>query len=358
LENTPVIIGFELPKSFFTIKTDTWIPDPTEATGNWQHGKHAMTVVAYDDYKAGGAFKIMNSWGSAWGSSGYVWVKYADYTRYCLMAFQPFGDPNTPLPDFIAEEAPQPAPRPQVLPKRDEAVVDVEPKPQPKPEPKKETKPEPKPQPAPQPDPIYTLKGSVEFKLNTGESMVANRVSTRNLIVEDDIKNEVKKEEKKQKKTEGGTEDLVAYRLDKAYQSGTKFRFFININEEAYVYAFATDLSGKVNRILPYDDLISTHVGANSVVAFPSEKKVVKMDDNKGTDYLLILYSTEKLDSKAIAEKMTNTSGGLSSKIKAALGDKLVNKGDVKYAESIIGFDFTSKKRGGVVPLMVEITHE
>jgi hypothetical protein len=151
---------------------------------------------------------------------------------------------------------------------------------------------------------------------------------------------------------------LVAYRMDKSYASGTKFRFFINISEQAYIYAFATDLTGQVNRIMPYDDLTSTHVGANSVVAFPSEKKVVKMDDNKGTDYMLILYSTEKLDSKAIAEKMSATSGGLSKKIKAALGDKLISKGDVKYSDKEIGFDFTSKKRGGVVPLMVELSHE
>lgn len=72
LENTPVIIGFELPKSFFKVTTDTWNPDPAEALGNWKHGKHAMTVVAYNDYKAGGAFKVMNSWGSKWGGGGYI----------------------------------------------------------------------------------------------------------------------------------------------------------------------------------------------------------------------------------------------------------------------------------------------
>jgi hypothetical protein len=311
LENTPVIIGFELPKSFFAVKTDTWNPDPAEALGDWKHGKHAMTVVAFDDRKAGGAFKIMNSWGKVWGDGGYVWVKYADYTRCCFMAFQPFGDPNTPMPDFIEKETPKP-------------------------------KIEPTPQPTPQDEPAFTLKGSVEFKQNTGETMSANRISTRNLVVED----------------EKGAEDLAAYRMDKSYTSGTKFRFFINLSQEAYIYAFATDLTGKVNRIMPYDDLISTHLGANSVVAFPSEKKVVKMDDNKGTDYMLILYSTEKLDSKEIAEKMSATTGGLSRKIKAALGDKLIEKSDVKYSDAQIGFEFTSKKRGGVVPLMVEISHE
>jgi hypothetical protein len=327
LENTPVIIGFELPKSFFKVTTDTWNPDPAEALGNWKHGKHAMTVIAYDDYKAGGAFKVLNSWGDKWGGGGSVWIKYKDYTRCCLMALQPFGDPNAPMPDFIEKEKPKPK---------------IEPAPQPKPEPTPQPKPQPVPQPTPQYDPVFTLKGSVEFKRNTGETMPANRISTRNLVVED----------------EKGAEDLAAYRMNKSYASGTKFRFLININQEAYIYAFATDLTGKVNRIMPYDDLISTHLGANSVVAFPSEKKVVKMDDNKGTDYMLILYSTEKLDSKVIAEKMSATTGGLSRKIKVALGDKLIDKNDVKYSDAQIGFEFTSKKRGGVVPLMVELSHE
>lgn len=369
LEKTPVIIGFELPKSFFQVRSDVWNPNPNEAMENWQHNRHAMTVVGYDDYKEGGAFRIMNSWSGSWGNNGFIWVKYKDYARYCLLALQPFGNPNMPLPDFIAEEAPTPAPRPKILPKRDD-VADVEPQPkknepkpqpkkdEPKPQPKKdEPKPQPKPQPKPTPqyEPVYTLKGSVEFKTNNGDAMMANRISTRNLIVEDDVVKETKKEEKKPKKTEG--EDLVAYRMDKSYPSGTKFRFFINISEQAYTYAFATDLTGKVNRILPYDDLISTHVGANSIVAFPSEKKVVKMDDNKGTDYMLILYSTEKLDSKAIADKMSEIQGGLSKKIKGALGNMLINKGDIKYSEKEVGFEFTSKKRGGVVPLMVEISH-
>ena len=317
LENTPVIIGFELPKSFFQIKTDTWNPDPAEALGDWKHGKHAMTVVAFDDYKAGGAFKIMNSWGKTWGSGGYVWVKYEDYTRCCLMAFQPFGDPNSPMPNFINDN-PMPTPNPNPIP-------------------------------IPVFEPTFTLRGSVEFKQNTGETMTTNLVSTRNLIVGD---------EQPTQNTDVTKEDLVAYRMDKSYTSGTKFRFFITCNEQAYIYAFATDLTGKVNRILPYEDLISTHLGANSVVAYPSEKKVVKMDDNKGTDYMLILYSTEPLDSKIIAGKMSETSGGLSQKIKMALGDKLIDKSNIKYSRDAIGFEFMSKKLGGVVPLMVEISHE
>lgn len=37
-------------------------------------GGHCYCVVGYDDTK--GAFKFMNSWGTAWASSGYGWIKY------------------------------------------------------------------------------------------------------------------------------------------------------------------------------------------------------------------------------------------------------------------------------------------
>ena len=43
-------------------------------------GGHAMVIVGYDDnlaYTGGtGAFKVLNSWGTDWGNSGYFWLTY------------------------------------------------------------------------------------------------------------------------------------------------------------------------------------------------------------------------------------------------------------------------------------------
>jgi len=58
--------------------------------------------------------------------------------------------------------------------------------------------------------------------------MPVNKISSRNLMVEEDI---VVKE------------DMVAYTMMNSYTSGTKFRFYMSIDNEAYIYAFATDLS-------------------------------------------------------------------------------------------------------------------
>ncbi|CAN5822824.1 hypothetical protein BH10BAC2_BH10BAC2_38030 [soil metagenome] len=344
MEGSPVSTGFFLPISFSNISGDFWNYQDGEEAGDWKHRGHALAVVGYDDHKYGGCFRILNSWGTDWADGGYVWVRYKDFAKWCVMALQPFADPYTLEPAEKHHDDPAPDPQPE-----------------PKPEPKPDPRPDPKPEPKPQPEDVFILAGNVEFKLNTGSDMEVTKISTRNLVVDEDIPEADKKE------------DLVAYRMTETYTSGTKFRFYITTQEESYIYAFATDLTGKVNRILPYDDMISTHIGANSVVAFPSDTKVVKMDEQKGTDYLLILYSKEKLDASAIAATMSNMSGGLSKKIKTALGDKLIAKDKIKYNPESAGFSVNGKGTrnlevadedgggehisGTVVPLMIEFTH-
>jgi hypothetical protein len=332
IDGSPVSTGFYLPESFFRIKSAVWETMPGDSASDWQHARHAMLVVGYDDTKYGGAFRVLNSWGTGWGDGGFIWIKYPDFVKWCALGLQAFADPYSPVPEEM--------------------------KPKPTPEPKPEPEPEPKPQPVPEIK--FSLAGDVEFRLNTGDKMEVSQVSTRNLVVEDDLPEADRKE------------DLVAYKMMNTYSSGTKFRFYISTDDEAYIYAFATDLTGKVNRILPFDDLMSTHIGAKSVVAFPSDTKVVKMDEQKGTDYMLILYSKEKLDATAIAAAMSNIKGGLSKKMKAALGGKLIEKNKIKYYTDRPGFSVSGKRRnpaadndkpqeddisGTVVPLMVEITH-
>lgn len=304
-EGTPVILCFKVPDSFYRSGA-VWIPQSSDTGPSGQHGLHAMCIVGYDDGFQGGAFRVLNSWGPDWADNGYVWIKYKDYADWAIGAIQGIPEPI---------KKPEPAPKPQPQPQPTPPVV-IEP----------------------------ALAGSLDFRLNTGENMPVTYVSTRNLIIEDESMSE--------------GEDLVAYRMINDYYSGTRFRFLLSTNEGAYVYAFATDLTGKVNKLLPFEDGMSPYIGPNSQIAFPSETKVIKMDDNPGTDYLLILFSTEKLDANAIYQSMRNQKGGLSSKIKAALGNKLVPKHEVIYGKDRVGFEVKSEHKGKVVPLMVELTHK
>jgi C1A family cysteine protease len=46
-------------------------------TQNNQHAAHAMVVVGYDDGR--GAYRVMNSWGTVWGDSGFVWMSFETF---------------------------------------------------------------------------------------------------------------------------------------------------------------------------------------------------------------------------------------------------------------------------------------
>jgi hypothetical protein len=84
-EMHPVVIAIDCPPSFASAK-DVLKPDSSEYK-SWARG-HALVVVGYDDHKYGGAFEIMNSWGTKWGNGGFLWVKYDDFQYFCPLAFE------------------------------------------------------------------------------------------------------------------------------------------------------------------------------------------------------------------------------------------------------------------------------
>lgn len=175
------------------------------------------------------------------------------------------------------------------------------------------------------------IKGVISFQQNTGEAM---NVSLQQR-----------------------SDDLVVYKMNKEYTSGTRFRFYMNTATDAYVYAFASDLSGKINQIFPYAENVSPFLGKNSTVAFPSETKVIRMDDNKGTDYLLILYSKKPLAVNLLLDQMKLRTGGLLNKAKASLQGALINPVLIKYASDRIAFELKTYTDADIVPVLIEIPH-
>ncbi|MBS1718007.1 MAG: C1 family peptidase [Armatimonadetes bacterium] len=47
-------------------------------------GAHQMLLVGYDDAK--GAWKVMNSWGTAWGEAGFMWMSYSTFQSTAVIA--------------------------------------------------------------------------------------------------------------------------------------------------------------------------------------------------------------------------------------------------------------------------------
>lgn len=67
-EGNPVVIAISCPPSFNRPK-GVWKPDENPDDN---FGGHALCIVGYDDNKYGGAFEIMNSWGTHWGNDGFI----------------------------------------------------------------------------------------------------------------------------------------------------------------------------------------------------------------------------------------------------------------------------------------------
>ncbi len=98
-QGAPVVIGMMVGGSFMQgmMGKKVWIPtrEDYDMAG---FGGHAICVMGYDDNLQGGAFELMNSWGSEWGDNGLAWVRYKDFEFFVKEAYgtYPMGDANTP----------------------------------------------------------------------------------------------------------------------------------------------------------------------------------------------------------------------------------------------------------------------
>ncbi len=87
-QGSPVVIGMMVGGSFMQEMEgrDVWVPRQSDYQQSG-FGGHAMCVIGYDDFKEGGAFQIMNSWGADWGNNGVAWVRYSDFDFFAKEAY-------------------------------------------------------------------------------------------------------------------------------------------------------------------------------------------------------------------------------------------------------------------------------
>lgn len=105
VNNVKKAISKKHPVLFGLFNYDKIIFEPGTHVYKRNSGKngHALVVVGYDDNKYGGAFEIMNSWGSWWGNKGFFWIKYEDYKAQAkenYVIVDQIEDPK-PNPNYI-----------------------------------------------------------------------------------------------------------------------------------------------------------------------------------------------------------------------------------------------------------------
>lgn len=240
--NNPVVISMHLPRTFFTPQSDVWERGPINDAPYY----HAMCVVGYDDNKAGGAFEIMNSWGSYWANKGFVWVKYKDFADYVDFAFEMRVKKNIIQNKEDIKDDPKPQPKPVIV---DETV---------------------------------NLSGSMYFQLSTGE------VLTYKL----------------------SKDKLPIYKIKERLISGTRYTIFITCNEPAYVYMIGSDLDYNVSQLFPPEgENISPAIDAENDFALPAEDMLYELDNNTGKEYYCLLFSSKELNIENIIKKVKTRRG-------------------------------------------------
>ena len=276
-EKKPIIIAMICPNSFDDVGKDgLWRPteNPYDKINGRQHGRHAMCVVGYDDSKYGGAFEIQNSWGTTWGDNGYVWIKYSDFSRFVYQAFE-------------LVQLPKPKPQMPLL------AGSLR---------------------------LYDMDDNVNLKVNLA-------AKERNwTVVNPPLPSP-------------NTTANYTYKVVPTLLSGSKMRMYLKSEQPAFVYMLGTGSVDKsVNKLFPVDGISPAMNYSSSEVALPSEKHFFQMDNTEGKSYIIVIFSKEKLDINTIKSTIDNSKGNVSQRVRAAIGNKLIDPKHILLDKNEISF--------------------
>ena len=288
----PVVVGmFKYGK--LSGYGELWTP-PSSPSG----GGHAMVVVGYDDNKHGGAFEIMNSWGTQFRNGGFFWVRYNDFKNYIKTAYV-LVDNAKSTPDKIDTKI----------------VVNNN---------------------------SNKIAGEITLKLSNGRNMAPT------------LANEAKRNFNIVKAVE------TTYSIDKSYTSGTQFRIYLKSQQRGYVYLIGYGSADKsVSKLYPFENFSDFFNYSNSEIAIPNEDYYIEFDNKPGRDILCVLYSKEKLNINSIVSKARYGTGDFVSRVKKALQYKMYDGKDINFEENRIAFKAsTNSSSSKVVPIFIEMNHQ
>ncbi|XOV67933.1 MAG: C1 family peptidase [Fluviicola sp.] len=96
-----VVFTMHAPLSFqFVARDGLFRPSDEERNRKTYTTPHALTIVGYDDDLYGGAFRVVNSWGTEWADNGYAWISYDDFNAFQEAAFMIYTELK--VPDLVA----------------------------------------------------------------------------------------------------------------------------------------------------------------------------------------------------------------------------------------------------------------
>lgn len=236
-------------------------------------------------------FELINSWGEDWGEKGFFTISYENFDKYAKYGYTFELDKNIKNPT---------------------------------------------------PD-ITTLSGSFNFKKYKGQDINNNNIFENTSIINNGsyytLSNSVNKDD--------------YFRLEAA-----------NLVKESYVYIFSIKPDNSTELIFPTSNKIeSVSVRdlaiiptSNTSINFPIDPKKGLKADQKGNDAVYILYSKQEIkDIDIIIQNIKNNKSiDLYTKLKSALGSKLIPLSEINY--STTSMSATSNSTNGyIIPIVLKL---
>ncbi|MEO6733506.1 MAG: C1 family peptidase [Ferruginibacter sp.] len=272
-EKKPVIFSLKCFKSLFKVGADgVWAMDQNDENIS----NHAVCIVGYDDNKFGGAFEVMNSWGTDWGNKGFFWLTYDQIMKYGAYALELM----------------------------DREVYDVNKT--------RGIKPE--------------IKGNIDFVLtndfgNDVAIMPVLRSNAGPSVLSNDNK------------------PFAEYSLVEKYPAGQKFKIKFTTNAPAFVYIFALDDKQMVSTLFPYAANISPAINStDATVYLPSEAKHYKLNGDASRDKICVLYSKTALDFDNLKSKISIPASDIYEVIKTLYKERLIPVKNISFKDDKINF--------------------
>jgi hypothetical protein len=295
-EKKPVIFSTKCLSSFFNVGKDgIWKINATDSSA----GNHAICIVGYDDNKSGGAFEVMNSWGTDWGNNGFFWLTYDQIMQYGSYALE-MMDREVYGPNATRDLGP-----PQ-------------------------------------------LKGSLDFVLTNDfgndiapMSVLLNKIDANAAVVTDNNK-----------------AVFSNYTLAENYTGGTKFKIKFTTNAPAFVYIFSIDDNKTVSTLFPYADNISPVVNsANATIYLPSQGKHYTLNGDANRDRICILYSKTAIDFDNLKSKISKSSSSMYETITALYKNRIIPVKNINFNENNISFSSDAGEQQ-LVCFFIDMNHK
>lgn len=302
-EKKPIIFSIKCFKSFFEVGKDgLWKqPENDSIVGN-----HAMCIIGYDENKAGGAFEIMNSWGTDWGDNGFGWITYEDMKKYGSYALE-LMDKESYDPKVIRSLG------------------------------------NPK------------ITGSLNFIQTSDFGNIIGDMPVSRYFV--DVEGNAV--------ANPNDAAYAHYKFSNNYKGGsTFFKIQFMTNAPAFVYILAIDDKKTVSKLFPYEDNISPAINStNATVIFPLNDPITnkgrrfELNADASVEKICILYSKSPLDYTDLVTKINSSPGSFYTTIHNLYKNSLIPVKNLEAGNEKISFNSLAKENE-IVCLFAELNHQ